>query len=51
VKDKPDDRKIQFLIHFFMTLAKLIRLGGVKTMLTENLMLEQSGTNLPQLFL
>jgi len=32
--------KIQFLIHFFVTLAKLIRPGGVKTVMTENLMLK-----------
>ena len=32
--------KIQFLIHFFVTLAKLIRPGGVKTVRAENLILK-----------
>ncbi|MCH9639211.1 MAG: helix-turn-helix domain-containing protein [Betaproteobacteria bacterium] len=33
--------KIQFLIHFFVTLAKLMKPGGVKTVVTENLLLKQ----------
>ena len=33
--------KIQFLIHFFVMLAKLIRSGGIKAMMTENLLLKQ----------
>ena len=33
--------KIQLLIHFFVTLAKLIRPGGVKTVVAENLLLKQ----------
>lgn len=32
--------KIQLLIHFFVTLTKLIRPGGVKTVTAENLMLK-----------
>jgi len=34
-------KKIQFLIHFFVTLAKLIRPGGIKAVMTENLLLKQ----------
>lgn len=33
--------KIQFLAHFFVTLAKLIRPGGVKTVLAKNLLLKR----------
>ncbi len=33
--------KIQFLIHFFVTLAKLIRPDGIKAVMTENLLLKQ----------
>ncbi|MCB1986442.1 MAG: hypothetical protein H6936_08540 [Burkholderiales bacterium] len=33
--------KIQLLIHFFVTLAKLIRPGGIKTVMAENLLLKQ----------
>jgi len=33
--------KIQFLIHFFVTLAKFIRPGGIKTVIAENLLLKQ----------
>ena len=33
--------KMQLLIHFFATLAKLIRPGGIKTVMAENLLLKQ----------
>ncbi len=33
--------KIQFLIYFFVTIARLIRPGGVKTVVAENLLLKQ----------
>ncbi len=33
--------KIQFLIHFLVMLAKLTRPGGIKAMMTENLLLKQ----------
>ena len=32
---------MQLLIHFFATLAKLIRPGGIKTVMAENLLLKQ----------
>jgi len=35
------NEKIEFLIHFFVTLAKLIRPGGIKAVMTENLLLKQ----------
>jgi len=33
--------KTQFLICFFVTIAKLIRPGGIKTVIAENLLLKQ----------
>ena len=33
--------KLQFVIHLFVTLAKLIRPGGIKTVMAENLLLKQ----------
>ena len=33
--------KMQLFIHFFVTLAKLIRPGGIKAVMAENLLLKQ----------